>query len=683
MNRPFAYLGFSYLLGLLVALFTSVSFALICAVLIGIVWLVLLPFKINNSQLKIALFGFAISIFALLCYQNIMFAPYEKHQGTYAQIKATLNDTISHSDYSTTYDISISEINGEKVSQVKAKLRSSIDFHYTYGDEINCYVVFDENESERAFSYENSLKSDGYVLTSRIDLNKDYDITSTYNQTDFIFSLKQSIRNKIDMMFSDDIADLMQAMLIGDSWRIREDIYYDFRHSGVSHIIAVSGMHLSIIFGLFTIMFRKARIPKSVIYLVLIPLVIIYILICGMSKSVLRAGIMFIMYLIGNSLGEDGDNYNFLGLSALIICIINPYSAVDLGFLLSISATAGIFFLFDKIYKPFKKFKLNKLTELLISSLVVSLSAFIFIMPILIFTTGSINPLSIISSTLLSIPTSIFLTVSVFYVFISYIAILQNILIIPAIIINGVGNFILWICDKIALVGDLIPKLTENRSVILFVGLCLIIAITVLFKPSKLVKITAIICAFVLITSSYFFMSMQNTNPKIIVANAGFGTFAFLLDGGKAAVISSDGYSSYTVIDLFDEYGVNEVEFLDYNKNDISSVSNYILRNYKVNNLSSDENFVFTQDIIIKPLINNKLTEIEIGDKTVIVNKYEKSFSYLSCDLLISVAENSRISSDKAIISDNSTSDINKHILLDDDVYAFIFSDNIKYRRIS
>lgn len=156
-----------------------------------------------------------------------------------------------------------------------------------------------------------------------------------------------------DSIFSDrKTAALAKALFIGDKRGIDKDIKEQFRKSGASHLLALSGLHLGIIYSSIRLLcriFPRRRgiaIARSIIAIVLIGA---YSLMTGMGDSIARAYVMICLYELSDILGRRQKPTWVLLLSAIIILSINPSAAASISFQLSYSAMAGIFLIFPHL----------------------------------------------------------------------------------------------------------------------------------------------------------------------------------------------------------------------------------------------------------------------------------------------------------------------------------------------
>ena len=199
------------------------------------------------------------------------------------------------------------------------------------------------------------------------------------------------VRNKIVEIIYTNISDpasanLIAAMLLGYKDAMDAEIIKDFQQAGVVHLLALSGLHVGIIYGgiylllSFIIPFKyrnKITIPLALITLWL------YTLMVGAMPSVVRAAIMLTLLQIGVLFNRPVNNYNSLATAALFILIANPLQLYSLGFQLSFTAVLGIFFFNAPLMNICKTNK--KWLKWVIGSLSVTMAAQLGTLPLTIY----------------------------------------------------------------------------------------------------------------------------------------------------------------------------------------------------------------------------------------------------------------------------------------------------------
>lgn len=179
---------------------------------------------------------------------------------------------------------------------------------------------------------------------------------------------------------------VLSALTLGEKSYIDKELKQHFSNSGAMHVLAVSGLHVGILFFVFSFMLKPLNHNNKTKIIKIIFLIILlwgYALITGMSPSVLRATTMFSFLVIGQNINRNTNIYNTLALSALLLMIINPDIIHETGFQLSYTAVISIVFFQPKIAMllPVK----NKIAKATWGLFAVSLSAQIGTLPLSLY----------------------------------------------------------------------------------------------------------------------------------------------------------------------------------------------------------------------------------------------------------------------------------------------------------
>ncbi len=185
--------------------------------------------------------------------------------------------------------------------------------------------------------------------------------------------LLQSLRSQ---GLSQDEYAVAAAILLGYDQLIAPDLHQDFTAAGAVHILVVSGMHVGIIFLIFSFLFSFLLRFKNGDYLRNVLLILViwsYALLTGLSPSVSRAATMISLFILADIFRRDYDNFNILAASAFLLLLLNPLLIFDVGFQLSYAAVAGILMFYFPIYRSV--YFGNKILQTLWAALAVSFSA--------------------------------------------------------------------------------------------------------------------------------------------------------------------------------------------------------------------------------------------------------------------------------------------------------------------
>ena len=232
----------------------------------------------------------------------------------------------------------------------------------------------------------------------------DYEIMprSRLRWQDYPAVWRQRLIEIIDGALPSDTAGFAKALLLGDRSGIDYEINTAFKVSGISHVIAVSGLHVSILFGLVYSLAGRRRFLTALIG---IPAIVIFAAIAGFSPSVVRAGIMQILVMIALLFDKDYDPLTALAFAALVMLIGNPLVITSVSFQLSVSCMVGIFLFSERIRqwlsdKQRMGRRKGKWVRWFCSSVSISLSAMVFTTPLVAVYFGTVSLIGVFTNLL-------------------------------------------------------------------------------------------------------------------------------------------------------------------------------------------------------------------------------------------------------------------------------------------
>ena len=268
--------------------------------------------------------------------------------------------------------------------------------------------------------YKENGKYEGYFLVKSI---KEYeniyfveleDIKSTKIEDSFLEKYLQTLFNRAEEDYSYGIKNINRAILLGDNTRIKKDLKDKIRYIGLSHIFAMSGLHIGLVIAIFYFIFKKTIKNKKLIEVLLLISITLYYISVKESPSFTRAYIMAIVYLLGKLFYEKVDLGKTLFISAIVSSLINPTVIFSVSFQLSYGAMIAIIYIFPYVRKiNYKKLKI-------LDYILFTITIQIFLMPITAYYFNSVQFLSVISNLIL-------LPLASFYITVNYIALfLEN-----------------------------------------------------------------------------------------------------------------------------------------------------------------------------------------------------------------------------------------------------------------
>ncbi len=262
------------------------------------------------------------------------------------------------------------------------------------GDEICCWTRLDyparEDETD-AFDYYTHLRGKNIFCIGRTDNANKITLDKPFHPIAFVKDIGNFIKNKIvtatDSIVFDDVnrAAVLKGILVGDKSTFSDELYKNFSNAGLSHIVAVSGMHLSILFSVLSLIFFKMRTHKKVAYLISIPIILLFVAAAQFTPSVCRSAVMMFTMFFALLTHQRYTPINALFFSVIIITAATPYAVFSKSLILSFGATLGILVYFGYLQRLLKGLipihETNKIavycTEAFCSSISLSVAAFI------------------------------------------------------------------------------------------------------------------------------------------------------------------------------------------------------------------------------------------------------------------------------------------------------------------
>lgn len=200
---------------------------------------------------------------------------------------------------------------------------------------------------------------------------------SVYRET--LYRIRRYFEEIYDQVLPARSASIMKAMVLGNKSELDEDSRQLFQKSGIAHVFAISGLHITLLgMGLYKLL-RKMRLPALISLCLPIVMMIAYGDMVGMSSSAYRAVFMFGMRMVARMFGRTYDVLTALAMAAVLILIEQPLYLYHTGFLLSFGAILGVGCL-SEVIRPKKGGSVGKIRE----SLCGSLSIFLIQFPVML-----------------------------------------------------------------------------------------------------------------------------------------------------------------------------------------------------------------------------------------------------------------------------------------------------------
>ena len=416
-----------------------------------------------------------------------------------------------------------------------------------YGDSLYIEGEFKQPEEARnykGYNYKQYLKTKKIIGTVELEKAK---ILKSSNGS-FIHNIQKYIRDTINGTLTDEEGNLLLAILLGDKDKLSEDIQESFKTSNLSHMLAVSGAHVSYIILGLTYVLQNSIIGKKNGKIVCIIFLLAFMAITNFTPSVTRACIMAILTLFSSIIYRKSDVYTNISVAALITLIFNPYSLLDLGFQLSYGGTIGIIIFIKRIQE---KKSNSKVINYIKQMALVSIYANIIIIPIMMYHFNTVSFTFIISNIMAS-PILGIIVITGFLFIIASITV-KPLTRLIAIFIKPILSILIkisQICSKLPFSNILVvtPYMFNVISYYAIILYCI--------KSKKNNKCKIIICLLIVLILINFIIYIFPQKLRIFFIDVGQGDSTLIITPDKKTVLIDGGGS--------DSFDVGEKVLLPY-----------------------------------------------------------------------------------------------------------------------
>ncbi|MER2997928.1 ComEC/Rec2 family competence protein [Pontibacter populi] len=233
------------------------------------------------------------------------------------------------------------------------------DYTFTYGDKLlikGSPLPVQGPLNPEQFNYKAYLQQKGIYHRQNLQVHQ---FTKLGNDPpNLLLYLSIQIRRYLEETIKENVlnrreAGISTALILGVKDDLDNDVRDSYAATGTMHVLAVSGMHVGLIFGVFLLLFKSINLNKSqrlVFVIIVLTLLWLYAFVTGLSASVLRAVLMFSLVMIAMVWSRRHNIYNTLAIVAFLLLFYDPYFLFDVGFQLSFLAVLGIVAIHPGIY---------------------------------------------------------------------------------------------------------------------------------------------------------------------------------------------------------------------------------------------------------------------------------------------------------------------------------------------
>ena len=513
-------------------------------------FLLLLSCFFVSKERKIAVLAVFISAIIGVCY-NVAYTyanitPLQNLYGSEVQFKGVITD-FNHADSSPVL------VDG-KAGDIKCKAYIYVNnFNGDIGDSISFTANVAELEEDPLFPVDSYNYSHGIFVS----LSPTSEITVTQGENiGLVYKLRRLSKNmvqKIRLVAGEDAGAVLSAMTCGDTDYISDSLRQMLSRVGIGHVIAVSGLHVSLLVLLVSKIFSLLRIGKIPSFLVCEAFMVAFVLFSGVKVSAVRAFVMISIYLLSKLLKRRYNITNAIAVCVIGMTLCDPMCIGDSSFLLSVAGVFGVGAVSPKVIKAFK------IENKLLMAVVVTICAHLCTIPVSVFYFDEISLVSALSNAVLMLPCEIALALCMIFV-LGFGASALNILVELA---SVAVNFVLKCCEFISQIPFTYLTIRHIGFVVAVLISAVLVALCYLiFKRVKIATaLCTVLCAVLLISHSVYTQFWQNQTFLRFISN-GTDYACIVHKGERGAIISSSGKLSEEVGKIVNKQGITEIDIL-------------------------------------------------------------------------------------------------------------------------
>ncbi len=565
ISRPFALVGFSFVFALLVLGIVPDGVAVL-AVCAGALVAVAIFVKRLSGRAEYAVCGLCV-LAACISFNFAGTATYNSalgFTGDELEIKAEVID-IESTDTNTYYTLSTLSIGGVGTEQ-KLRLRQKEPLDIDIGDGIE--LVGDIKQIGQDTQSHKFYKAKGIFLRCESDNIIKIIPTGEKPIEYYIYTLRQSISARLYECIGEEAGGLAVGMLTGDKAMMSPIVNNAFKVCGLSHTLAVSGLHMNIIvLALYNLVRRLLPRYRRLATAMCIPVAMFYCAFSGFSVSAVRACIMITVIMLGKVISRRNDSLNSLGLAALVITLFSPFAVLDWSFMLSFSSTLGIVICAPFVRKVSvairDRIKMRFVGGFVITvyeAAAITVIATAFTLPVMIMLVGRVS--------LVFLPANLatFLAVPVFMVASALTAVLGFLPVtFPAsacaFVCRWIGKYMLTVVERLS-ASPFVSVKADSFAMKLWLGITVaVIAFSVYLIRNRKKAFgfcTAFVCTSLALTCTVG--AVENKGTVSVTAVNVKDNACYVVSYGTSAVIIGCACDEYVIDNVFDELGVIRVE---------------------------------------------------------------------------------------------------------------------------
>ena len=525
--------------------------------------------KKSNKSLKLLTQALPVLLFIILSIV-VSIIGFDKSEilslcdGKSYQINATVKEVHYSAPYMGIYTVEIDTVNGKDINESVELIAYKEVLQK--GDAISATGVFDKIEGEDvSYNYSKGIvacfEAEDYIKTG-----------ADISFLDIAFDKTNSFLDSLLKDLNEEAYPLLSALVLGNKEGLKADVSRDFSRLGLAHILALSGMHITIVVTILGYILSVTRLRRLYKELFLILSVLFFVGMTGFSPSALRAGIMCAITISLSFFGNRVSSVTTLFLSVVAMCIINPFNIFSVSLLLSFFAMLGCIASLKFIHRVRVLRKIRfKILRYIAISFITSLFAVIFTLPIIYVIFGNVSSLSVPANILLSPIFTLLMYLSPVYLVCAK---------IPYVgagfgwVIEKICSFVLFIGRECAQLDNIVIPIINYIQII---GIFLMVSCALFFLVGRRRTLIPMLCGvcigiFVFAIGTGMLYGDRDSNVYVGAHRQGSSEAVFVEDGGELTLfqIGNNYKVCRTVAADLGYYEIDNYALTDYSLTSVS-----------------------------------------------------------------------------------------------------------------
>lgn len=505
----------------------------------------------------------SVAVFLSSSISYMFFDVYCQNQKKYAGSEIVVKATVLSEQYSTEslsgYTVKVTAIaNSHENVSFKARLDCMYVSELSVGDVIYARVQASLIDDDiNGYNMRRDMLSEGIclTLTSYEESDYIYDQKGAGSISSFFKSLNYDASYKLIDLIGSEEGKLSSALLLGNKNALSDETVRDFSRAGVSHILALSGLHMSILMGGIALLLKKVRVKRVPRAIFLIVFSFFYLALTGFSVSATRSVLMLLCVYLSMLLCYTPDTLTSLSIAGAAIILFSPGAVVDMSFWMSFAATFGIVVFmplfdrgFEQVFKKWKKlFGLKNVLKSIVGLIFAGTFALIGLSVVLCIFTKEYSKYSLLSSVVLTLPTAFAILISAILPIFAHIPYIGSALVIA---VKGSLSFMLDLCAKISVVQNTVFIFNYDFLDYFTVLICMAVFISVAISlKRKWIAPIIPMCAIALLIANVCVYEVNHANDlNIIYTNVSSRGDVIVATKGDEAIICDVSEGSYNAL---------------------------------------------------------------------------------------------------------------------------------------